>query len=95
MKFIPKNGWVLAEQVNEETGAVVSTEQANRKQVYKVLEISDSRTTEYGAVKEAPAKVGDTILVELSAEANTPANLLKQNQAVFLFDRIIAVLEDN
>lgn len=93
MNILPKNGWALCEEVSEDTAAAYATEMVNKKQLYKVLAISESRVTEFGAIKESPAKVGDIVFVEPAAGANTPAQLLKLNKALIPADRIMAVVE--
>lgn len=88
----PKYDYLLCEEVKEATGAVSTTDIADHWQKYRVLAAGKGRYSQ-GVFIEVEAKVGDIILVQKHAEADTPPELASKGKYLIMDSRVMAVVE--
>lgn len=88
----PVLDYVLAEEIKPDSGVVTGAEITDHWQKYKVLAVGEGRHSEQtGELIPVPCKVGDIVWTQKHAEADTPPELVKLNQALFMASRIMGV----
>lgn len=87
----PKFDYLLCEEVKEATGAVTPGDIADHWQKYKVLAAGKGRF-DRGVFVEVETEVGDLILVQKHAEADTPEELKTKGLYLIMDSRVMAVV---
>lgn len=90
-KIIPKFDYLLCKEIKEETGVVTPGNVADHWQKYEVLAAGEGRF-ENGKFVPVLTKVGDVILVQKHAEADTPEELKSKDLYLIMDSRVMAVV---
>lgn len=86
----PKFDYLLCEEVKEATGAVTPGDIADHWQKYKVLAAGEGRWQGEQFIK-VETEVGDVIIVQKHAEADTPEELKVKGLYLIMDSRVMAV----
>lgn len=88
----PVLDYILGEEIKPDSGAVTGQEVGDHWQKYKVLAVGQGRHSEHtGELIPMPCAEGDVVYVQKHAEADTPPELIKLNQALFMASRVMGV----
>lgn len=94
MNINPKYDYCLGKKIVKDSGVVTGTDIRDTHQRYEILAVGPGRM-EYGVFVTPTVEVGDIVLTQEHAEADTPQELLDKDLALFMCSRVMAVETHN